>query len=287
MEHTTTTLSYVLVTLSALTLLSAEGQFPISAKSAPEEYVTIMPDSSTHTEAKEIVTTEAAPDCDVIAEPPLGQPFLEPIATETAPHVDVIPDLHSGEPLPEPTDTIGHDAEMATVSTVTNTSASGVDVPTKPSSTATPVNKEHPYLTGTPLKLVCPSSNPERFYRTSWHLITGANTGVGLYRINDKGVATRYPGLLPGLYEIHNLTNTKDLIIYDNTCNYTANYRCWRLAHAGSRIEMYDFHVANCSVVMKEDRRQNDKPVFFRNSSKRLMPWSVILAVGTIGQFIY
>lgn len=76
MDFSTTPLSYLLLTLSAVTLLSAEGQFPNSATPAPDAYVyvtirprsTATPDACTIPGPEDVVTT--ALSVDVTTEPP-------------------------------------------------------------------------------------------------------------------------------------------------------------------------------------------------------------------------
>lgn len=148
-------LSYLLVTLSTATILSAEDQLPVSATSLPNTYgyLAIRPSMA--------VTKHAAFTTG---------PWNVGTTTET---VDASGDMATALNFLTP-----------------HTEAKIKDVTTEPLSTtftSVPRIKALPNRTATPLQLVCPNSNPHHFMTTSWLILTEEDIMYRLYRIEQRG----------------------------------------------------------------------------------------------------
>ncbi|KAI4792907.1 hypothetical protein KUCAC02_025126 [Chaenocephalus aceratus] len=106
-----------------------------------------------------------------------------------------------------------------------------------------------------PLRLVCPSVNPERFIATTWYLVPNRNSNgsVELYRIDAKGTVSNHSSdIAQGLNVTHILTRNKDLMIYSHACDYTAEYQCTRSARVGRGNRVHKFSVGNCTVSSRK-----------------------------------
>lgn len=177
--------------------------------------------------------------------------------------------------------------EPEDVSTVTPS----VDVITEPQSTtsapatATRVITDPSFFSATPpLKLICPGvMNPDKFLSTSWYMVISEKM-FGLYRIDKQGLVSTYKAWynISGINVRHNVTSTKALMVYDDTCNHTATYRCMRSARLGYSDEVYSFSVANCTLLQKIVPRGS---VTLGNASPRLLSSILILAISIV-QFI-
>lgn len=134
----------------------------------------------------------------------------------------------------------------------------------------------------TPLKLVCPSVNPERYHTTAWYLLRGTSF-FGLYRIDhESGRVSEYLGRRR-LNETLNVTDPPNLTIFDDTCKHTGTYQCQRNAHVGFRNERYTFHVANCTVFSRDGNY-----TAFRNTASHPMSTTsgLMIAAGAVASIL-
>ena len=250
-------LSYLLVTLSTATILSAEGQLPVSTTSLPETYgyLTIRPSMT--------VTTHAA--------------------FTTGP-------WNAGTT----TETVNASGDMATaLNFVTPDTATKINDVTSepPSTTFTSASrfKALPNPTAAPLQIVCPNSNPQHFLATSWLILTDEDIMYRLYRISQQGDVTKYKdwyNTQSGMKVTHNVTSKDTLMIYGDTCNHTATYQCKRSARVGYTNEVHSFSVSNCTFARKVDIGSHVNLFAPVNTSPHLTAASFTLAIGPIVWFI-
>lgn len=165
----------------------------------------------------------------------------------------------------------------------TNTQASsapGVEIVNCPVTTQPPqpaaTQPPQPAECNTLVELACPNENPDQYLSTSWFL-SAEDRIFHLYHIDHHGIM-KYHYNLPGSNVRHYANDTDFVVIvYSETCNYTASYRCRRSAILGHRGEVYNFHVRNCTIQKEADLRPRAITIALGNASPQLTPAAVIL----------
>lgn len=279
MRASNTPVSYLLVTLSAVTLLYAEGQLPDRA--IPEPTAITGPET-VHTTVQGVDDTT---DSLSIEHRSNTQPWNpEKLSELTTTRV------HSTDTIPVSNDVTNITTDPSRDESTERATESYTQYPstTRTQYTAASEITAPTYHVDKHLKLICPNTHADRFLSTSWFLQTGRGM-IGLYRIDQKGLVFSYKdwyNILFGTNVTHNVTDAKVLSIHLYTCAHTATYWCKRSGRVGYKNEVYSFSVANCTMFRTIDPRFYTTDAYPGNTSSYMRSSIPMLAIGLIVRFI-